>query len=392
MRRFTVVALLCSLVVLGMSAAGSRAAEPPFEITAMMPMTGAGAFQGRAQAATLEQFAAYVNRTGGIRGRSIKFTVVDTQGSPQIAVQFMNDAVARKASVVIGPAFAAECSAVVAVTKNGPVDYCTSPGVHPDAGSFVFSAGISTVDLISAMVRYLRDRGLKRVALITSTDTTGQDGERSVDAALGLPANRDVTLVAREHFAPTDLNVTAQIARIKAAAPQAIMVWTTGSPFGTVLRNIQDAGLDVPVITTPGNQTYEQMSAYTAFLPKEMLFTTGLFAAEEAVTDKATRSAIDALYTSLDAKKLHPGYPSQTPWDPAQLLVAALRKVGTDATAAQVRDYIAGQRSWIGVNGRYDFVAVPQRGLDGSNAIVVRWDSAKATWVAASKLGGAPLK
>ena len=131
-------ALLCSVVVLALSAAGSRAADPPFEIMALMPMTGSGAFQGRAQASTLEAYAAYVNRTGGIRGRPIKFNIVDTQGSPQIAVQFMNDAIARKAAVVIGPAFAAECSAVVAVTKNGPVDYCTSPGVHPDLGTVRF--------------------------------------------------------------------------------------------------------------------------------------------------------------------------------------------------------------------------------------------------------------
>jgi branched-chain amino acid transport system substrate-binding protein len=242
------------------------------------------------------------------------------------------------------------------------------------------------------MGRYFRERGLKRVALITSTDTTGQDGERAVDAMLAEPANKDVTLVAREHFAPADLSVTAQITRIKAAAPQIVIVWTTGSPFGTVLRNIQDAGLAIPVITTPGNQTYEQMNSYTAFLPKDLLFLTGVFAAPEAVTDKATRAQIDVLYASLDATRLHPGYPSQTPWDAAQLLVAALRKVGTDATAEQVRAFISSQRAWVGANGRYDFVAVPQRGLDGSNAVIVRWDTPKGTWVAASKLGGALLK
>jgi len=387
-----VVFVFCLLAVLNASAPMSRAADPPFEITAMLPMTGAGAFQGRAQAAALESYAAYVNRTGGIRGRQLKFIVVDTQTSPQISVQIMNDVVARKAVVVIGPAFAAECAAVLAVVKSGPVDYCTSPGVHPDAGSYEFSAGISTVDLISAMAHYLRERGVKRLAMITSTDASGQDGERAVDAALALPENKELSLVDREHFATSDLNVAAQITRIGAAAPQVVVVWTSGAPFGTVLRNIQEAGLDVPIVTTPGNQTYEQMSAYAAFLPKEMLFLTGIFAAEDAVTDRATRSQIDLLYESLNATKLHPGYPSQTPWDPAQLLVAALRKLGPDATAAQVREFIAGQRSWVGANGRYDFVNVPQRGLDGSNSVVVRWDKAKGTWMAASKLGGAPLR
>ncbi len=168
------------LVGLSTSASMSRAAGTPYEITAMLPMTGAGAFQGRAQATALESYAAYVNRTGGIRGRELHFVIVDTQTSPQISVQIMNDVVARKAAVVIGPAFAAECAAVMAIVKNGPVDYCTSPGVHPDTGSYEFSAGISTVDLISAMTHYLRDRGVRRLALLTSTDASGQDGERGV--------------------------------------------------------------------------------------------------------------------------------------------------------------------------------------------------------------------
>ena len=47
--------------------------------------------------------------------------------------------------------------------------------------------------------------------MITSTDASGQDGERGVDAALADPANKDMTLVTREHYAAADLSVAAQI-------------------------------------------------------------------------------------------------------------------------------------------------------------------------------------
>jgi branched-chain amino acid transport system substrate-binding protein len=385
------VALFSFLLLVLLPGSLKAADTTPYEILSLLPLTGGGAFQGREQSRTLSVLEEYINHTGGVHGRPIKFNIVDTQGSPQLAVQIMNDAAAKKLPVVLGPAFTAECAALAAIVKNGPVDYCTSPGMHPDPGSYVFSSGFSTVDLISIMVKYLRERGFKRVAIVSSTDATGQDGERSIDAALGAPLNKDMLVVAREHFAPADLNATAQITRVKAASPQVVIVWTTGAPFGTVLRNIREIGLEAPVATTPGNQTYEQMSGYAPFLPKELLFATGPFSAPDQITDRTTRSAVALLYSTLDTVKARPGFPSQVVWDPAQLIIAMLRKLGTDVTATQVRDYIAGQRAWIGENGRYDFVSAPQRGLDGSSSMIVRWDTNKNTWVAASKLGGTPL-
>jgi diaminopimelate decarboxylase len=54
-----------------------------------------------------------------------------------------------------------------------------------------------------------------------------------------------------------------------------------------------------------------------------------------------------------------------------------------------VRDFIT-QSRFTGVNGTYDFKAPPQRGLDANAVVMVRWESAKDTWVAVSRLGGSP--
>lgn len=367
-------------------------AQPaPFEIMAIVPVTGVAAFAGKEQAQTLAALEDYVNRTGGIRGRPVKFTILDNQSNPQVAVQFVSDAIAHNVAAIVGPSFAADCGATIALVKNGPVAYCLSPGIHPDAGSYMFSSGFSTVDLIRVMIRYMRERGLQRFALLTSTDASGQDGEKSIDAALADPANREMAIVSREHFATGDISVAAQVARIKAATPQAVVVWSTGTGFGTFLRNWHETGTDIPVITTPGNQTYEQMGAYADFMPRELLIPSAPFAAPDQITDRAMKAAVQAFYDSEARIKARPGFPSQTPWDPGLLLVDAYRKLGTDATAAQIRTYIASLRGWMGESGRYDFVSVPQRGLDGSSTVMVRWDPAKGTWVAASKLGGAPL-
>jgi hypothetical protein len=78
-------------------------------------------------------------------------------------------------------------------------------------------------------------------------------------------------------------------------------------------------------------------------------------------------------------------------WDPANIVVEALKTLGTKATASQIKDYVSSQTSLTGVNGIYDFKSVPQRGLTVKNVLVTRWDPTADTWVVVSQPTGAPL-
>jgi branched-chain amino acid transport system substrate-binding protein len=91
--------------------------------------------------------------------------------------------------------------------------------------------------------------------------------------------------------------------------------------------------------------------------------------------------------TSVGVK---PEYISSVAYDPALLVISALRKLGTSATPAQIKSYIGGLTDWVGATGHYNFVKDPQRGLDWTQAFVTRWDPAKNDWVAVSKAGGEP--
>jgi branched-chain amino acid transport system substrate-binding protein len=75
-------------------------------------------------------------------------------------------------------------------------------------------------------------------------------------------------------------------------------------------------------------------------------------------------------------------------WDPSLLVASALRKLGPGVTAAQLRDYMDNLRGWVGVNGPYDFRAMPQRGLTENSLLIVRWDPTRNAAVAVSKFGG----
>jgi branched-chain amino acid transport system substrate-binding protein len=373
------------------------AADPPtgpYEITAILPLTGGASFLGKSEQQSIELATKTVNENGGIQGRPLKINFQDDQSSPQTAVQLTNQAIASKPAIIMGSALVAMCNAMAPLVQNGPVMYCLSPGVHPTAGSYVFTTSVSTRDLAQAVVRYFRMKGWTKIALLTSTDASGQDAEKAVLDAAKLDENKGVELVAQEHFNPSDVAVSAQIENVKAAKPQAFIAWSTGAPVATIFKGIVQAGLDIPIATTDGNMTHAQMDQYAAFLPKQLYIPAAKWVThgsnvKRSEAEVAAQAKFDAAYK---AAGVAPDVASAHGWDPTLMIVEGLRKLGPGATATQLHDYFLHLKGFEGINGNYDFEREPQRGLDVQDAVVTLWDPAKKNWVPVSQAAGAPLE
>ena len=386
--RLSIAVLACG-ATLATGAIAWPAAPQPYELNAIIPVTGAGAFLGKSFVDTFHAIELAVNASGGINGHPLRIIVADTQTNGQIDVQLVNGLIAKQVPLVLdgGPSNACLAS-IPLLLRSGPVDYCLTPAVHPSAGSFVFSAGASTYDAVSVGLRYLRLRGWKRIATITSNDATGQDYDRQVSAALSTGENRDVQVVGQEHFSPSDISVTAQLSRFKNTAPDAIFVFTTGSPLGTVLHGINDIGLRVPIMTLPSNMTYAQMSAYADFLPKELYFPALRLLTPEGIRKGPLHDAVATYEKSFHQLGIRPDNGNVLAWDPTMIIVDAVRHLGIGASAVQIRDYILHLHSWIGADGVYDFSSGDQRGLAQNSFIVARWSPERRSWIQVSQPRG----
>jgi branched-chain amino acid transport system substrate-binding protein len=365
-------------------------AQPaPYEINVILALTGAAAFIGTAELKALQLLEATTNKTGGIKGRPLKFVVVDDQSNPQVTLQLANQLIAKKIPVILGPTYTATCLAVgPLVAKTGPVDYCFSPSIAPAAGSYQYSSTVATRNDARALAHFYRDRGWTRIALITSTDASGQQFEQYFDDALALPENAALKAVTHEHFNPTDLNITAQAERIKAAGAQAMIGWTAGTPTGTLLRGIHEAGIDIPVACGNANMIYSQLAQYVAFLPKELYFSGRRSLVLDPSAPKNVKAVEAEYFDAFKAAGVKPNIAHTLAWDPALLVVDALKKLGPDTTAEQLNDYIQHLNGWTGINGVYDFRDGSQRGIGIDGVVIDRWDAAKEDFVAVSKPGG----
>ena len=345
-----------------------------YEIPVVLPLTGNAAFLGQGERDALKIQQDQVNAHGGLKGTDLQFKFYDDQSSPQIAVQLANQIVADHPAVVIGSGIVAMCNAMTPILANGPVQYCLSPGIHPADGSSVFTSFVSTHDLAIALVRYYRGRGFTKLAMITSTDASGQDGARGFEEAVALPENKGLKFVAVAKFAPADVSVSAQVEEVRTSGAEALVVWTSGAPFGTVLKSIAQAGLSIPVATTDANMTFAQMQQYASFLPKEALFMSTQWSSQPGSKelDPAVLAAQKDMNDAYKAANMKPDIAAALAWDPGLLVIKALRELGTGATADQIKTNISKTVGWHGINGAYDFVAMPQRGLNVFQLLLIQ--------------------
>jgi branched-chain amino acid transport system substrate-binding protein len=383
-----------SLFVLSQLAPCPALAADEYNFDVVLPLTGNGAFLGATQKALIEQTEKVINKDGGIHNKPVRFSFHDDQSSPQVAVQLTNEAIAAQPPIVFGSTISGICNAMSPLMQSGPVHWCFSPSIRPAPGGYVFTTQIASRDQQRALMTYFQARGWKRVALITTTDASGQDAEKAINDLVKEPEFKDVTLVEQNHFNASDVSITAQIARIRTADPQVIISWATAAAGATVFRALIQAGIDLPVAASGSNMTYGQMTEYASFLPKQLYFGVSAWAAAgdpNIDLPPPVRAEQKLFFDTIKAAGIHTDASADIGWEPPRIIVAALNKLPAGATAAQLHDYLENLKGYAGIDGIYDFTRIPQRGLDIENALVVRWDGTKKDWIPVSKLKGVPI-
>jgi len=383
---------LLSVAVLGLllTPLPAPAQSEPYEINAILPMTGSAAFLGQGFEAALRLVEKQTNAGGGIHGRPMKLVIADDQSSPQVDVQLLTPLIAKHVPVVIDGGPVAMCRAAVPLVANGPVLYCLSPALYPQSGSYAFSTSGSSEDETHALVNFMRSQHWKRVAILTPTDATGQEFERVIRQLMALPENRELTVVAFEHFSPTDISVAAQMSKIKDSRPDVVMAWGTGTPTATEYRALKDAGLDVPVVGANGNQSYAAMEQWASILPRQYYQYAMKWPLYTTLRPGPVKSAMAAMYKAYAAENARPDIGASGAWDPISIVVATLRALPDPASAQQLRDAILQLHGYAGINGFYDFRIGNQRGLGLKDCIIVRWNAATKTFDPVSGSGGNP--
>ncbi len=106
----------------------------------------------------------------------------------------------------------------------------------------MFTGGIKPADTLQATLSFYKDKGWNKIAFLSTIDATGQEHDAATTQLFKEPQNNGLQLVDIEHFAPGDVSVAAQVAKIKSSGAQAIIINAVGSAFATAFRGLKMPG------------------------------------------------------------------------------------------------------------------------------------------------------
>lgn len=207
--------------------AAVRANRDP--VALLLPLTGPSANLGLSMA-----------RAASLVPPGVKVPAAMTIDSGPGAAIAAQAAVKRGARMLLGPLFAADVRPVVAaVAGRVPVLAFSNDTGLLDSGAFVL--GITASQLASAVLRYGRQRGLRRIGLLAGSDAWAGQVTAAMTRLQG-ELGYELVPVAR----PADLaGLGAALGRIPGGAPDALLVADAGAGFVAAARGLAGSGVQL---------------------------------------------------------------------------------------------------------------------------------------------------
>ena len=214
-------------------------------------LSGGAAQYGMAIRNGFELAADEINAAGGINGNKIELVVEDEQGKKEEAINVFKKLIFQdKVLMVFGPTLSnsaqaadpiAQAAKTVAFGTSNTADGITSIGDH------VFRNSVTEADVLPETMRVaVKHAGIKKVAVLYGNDDvftkSGYDNFKKALDDLKIP------VTTTETFAKGDVDFKAQLTKIKASNPDAIVLSALLAEGAPIMVQARQLGLNVPII------------------------------------------------------------------------------------------------------------------------------------------------
>lgn len=219
---------------------------------------------------------------------------------------------------------------------------------------------------------YMKKKGIQKIAIITAADGFGRDGKSWLDK---LAPEYGLKIIASESFQATDTDMTAQLVKIKAANPQAIICWTIGKAGSIVAKNVKQLAIKAPLYQCHGlpDPIYIKLAGDASegnIMPSTKLMVAGQLPdsdPQKKVIQEFVRLYKDVYkYDTQFPINTHSGYA----WDAIYIVANAMKKAGTNNE--KLRDAIEATKGYVGISGIYNITAEDHNGLGTDSMVMVQ--------------------
>lgn len=253
MKRHTIVGYPLMLLVLGLMLGGGTAPvsaqAKEYRIGAIMELSGPFSSWGAPMRDAIQLAVDNINAAGGIKGVPLKLVVYDGRSKGTEAVLLAKRLVTQdKVVAIIGPGTSPTTMPVIPyVTEAGvpTLSMGSSDRIIEPANErrWLFRPPYGSRHNVERLIEHFKAKGIKKVGFLSVNNAYGDTGREEFQKA-ARPAGIEV--VAWEKFGGTDNDVKPQLTKLRALAPEAIIVWSIPPAASIVQKNRAELAIDIP--------------------------------------------------------------------------------------------------------------------------------------------------
>ena len=259
LRVLSLVLILVFLTVVagcGGSPAAPAAQQAKAKITIAMvnPLTGDAATYGVSHRKGLEMALEEINKAGGIKGQQIELLTHDDAGDPkQAAAGAQKFADMKSVVAIVGSCLSSNTLAMVPITDKAKVPHSVvSSSTHKLSGmsKYFFRMAVQDDKVGGLMVDLSAQKFKpKKMALLYLNNDYGKGLLTSTQEQA---KKLGIEMTSAQTYLATDKDYSALLTKVKAEAPDVLLVGSTYTDGGLIVKQAREMGLNMPIVGPTG--------------------------------------------------------------------------------------------------------------------------------------------
>ncbi|MCK9686179.1 ABC transporter substrate-binding protein [Scleromatobacter humisilvae] len=243
--RFSAVALAAALSL------GSALAAEPIKIGVAEALSGGAAQYGISIRNGFQMAAEEINAAGGINGRQIEMVIEDEQGKKDEAINAFKKLIFQdKALMLFGPTLSNSAAAADPIAQAAHIVVFgtsnTADGITT-IGDRVFRNSVTEADVLPVTIKVAaKVAKIKKVAVLYGNDDVFT--KSGYDAFKKALDDQKMPVTTTETFAKGDVDFKAQLTKIKATNPDAIVLSALIAEGAPIMVQARQLGMNLPFI------------------------------------------------------------------------------------------------------------------------------------------------
>ncbi|HYF94008.1 MAG TPA: ABC transporter substrate-binding protein [Symbiobacteriaceae bacterium] len=347
------------------AASASKLKGTEVKLGAIVPSSGPVAEWGKTNTAVLKLVEKEINDKGGVDGKPLKIVIFDSAAkADQAASGVRKLAGDEKVLAIAGPALSSEAEVAFPVANQEKIvvmsQNSSKPGVGAKNRPWAFRDTVDEAVFAQKTVPwFVKQYNVKTVAIVyDAADAVGTSLGKSV-----LPAEfkkAGVTVLNENDpitFSTTNVDVTAQVTKLKALNPDAVLIGAFYNGASTVLREMKRQGVIKPTL---GGSPFVSSAILQAAPEIPVVSAATYFVGlDQAQAPDFTKKAVQALKDAGLPATTEPNMFDANIYETIRMYIDAILKSGVtndpkdlESDRTKIRDYVAGLKEFQGIGGR----------------------------------------